>query len=144
MKEKKYFEENISMRGINSGVTFTTERLIILWRYDDDFIKTLMHECVHLMNEDVDEASTEAKALLLYTMYVSDSFDTFTSLFAKQIKKCEETRALYEMYPLSTKTNASLYLEGALTLIHPEEPARREKHAKSKTRVNYSVTYKAI
>lgn len=55
------FDRALTMRDINSGVTFPAQNQIIMFRYDSDFWKVLCHELIHLCCGEQNEAITECK-----------------------------------------------------------------------------------
>jgi len=75
------------MDDINSGVTYRNQNTIILWRGGHDFGKVLIHEMIHLMANDTDEADTEAHALDLHCMTLANTYDEYLSIKEKQIQK---------------------------------------------------------
>jgi hypothetical protein len=115
---------HITMRDINSGVTYLEEALVILWRWDSDFWKVVTHELVHLTEGDADEARVEAKALRLWCAAraepppwlagtVPAQHASYAALFAEQMAA---SRALAQrvLRTDATGTNEDAYALGSL------------------------------
>ena len=109
----------ITMNDINSGVSLPGNT-IILWRYDRDFVKLLIHECIHLMRGERDEARTEALALLVHSMLHARTFAEFERTNAAQAHKSDEL-AERVLRVDAGDTNLELYtVKGACLLHHPD------------------------
>jgi len=105
----------LTMEMINSGVTYATSNMIIIWRFDHDFWKVVIHELIHLMALDTDEADTEAHALDLHCMVLSNTYEDYISLKAKQIKRSQDLAFRMKRVSAGT-TNAVQYFVNAVNI----------------------------
>lgn len=112
---------SMTMDDINSGVTYRSENLIILWRYDRDFWKVFTHEMVHLTANDSDEADTEARALDLWCMYRTRSYEEYQALKREQMALSRRT-AEKMLGADGGSTNAIKYFVDALSILEGKKP----------------------
>ena len=75
-----------AIKSETSEKTLENERLVVLWRDDVDFWKVLVHELVHLMTRDSDEARVEATAQRLWCALRSASEEAYEAQMRLQIR----------------------------------------------------------
>lgn len=113
----------LAMADINSGGTCTEERLIVLWRWDPDVYKVLIHELTHLCARVEDEARTEELALRLWCAWAArnrlhhealrEALATHLMALQRRVRACDVGR-----------TNAARYwVEGTCRLMGGVGPA---------------------
>lgn len=126
----------LTMRDINSGATWCNEGLIIMFRFDADFWKTLLHELIHFVRRTKDEAETEFLALLVHAMIRSPSWAAFEAHLQEQQRLSQAVARKLRRVDAGS-TNATEYWEiGAVCFLNNAEevlagraPARRaHKH----------------
>ena len=98
----------LTRRDINSGATYQDERLVLMWRWDPDFWKVLLHELTHLMAGTSDEAGTEARALDLHCALRASSEADYAARVRAQRERLRLLSARVGRTDVGD-TNASLY-----------------------------------
>jgi hypothetical protein len=114
----------LRMSDVNGGVTFLDERLVIVWRFDADFWKVLLHELVHLMTGDTDEARVEATALSMWSAasgVVPAAQREFTARLADRVESTDFSATNEWLYT----RKALCYLDGRTDCDSLRPPPRR-------------------
>lgn len=113
----------LTMRDINSGATWSHERLIVLWRWDADAHKVLIHELTHLCAREEDEARTEERALRIWCAWAARDRRHYAQLRARLAARLLELQAQVRACDPGT-TNAEHYWVEAPCLLDGGEACR--------------------
>ena len=130
------FDRPLTRRDVNSGATWTAERLTVLWRWSsrDDFYKVLAHELTHLITGNTDEADVEARALRLMCMRRARTLARYRDALGEERERLHALGAQLEHVDVGD-TNASLYWQEGSCLLDGGAAAacraRPQRHAAS-------------
>ena len=111
----------LTVNDINSGVSYSGEGIIILWRFDHDFWKVFIHEMNHLMGRLNNEAVAEACALDLWCMYRAHTYKQYLTLRQSQVKVSQGVAIAMHTSDPGT-TNAVDYFVNAEALLKGKTP----------------------
>lgn len=143
------FDRPLTRNDVNSGVTLKDERMVIIFRDDADFFKTLLHELIHLMGNEMDEARTEFGAILIHCMMKTHTFAEYEALLkAQQQRSSVLSDAVQATDAGNTNENAYGVVANVM-LQNPEESltvrkvpvlqASRQKKRRDKKQVSFTV-----